>query len=70
MHAISCHPHYVVNDIPTGEMITAHHNCSDESKFSLETEQIHKCLECLKYPKWTLNKGNTATQKDYNRMIT
>lgn len=70
LFATSCHPRSVVHNIPTGELLRALRNCSDEVSYLSEKSKIHKRLLCRKYPKWTLQKAeNIALKRAYNYMI-
>lgn len=65
LHAESCHPRHVVNNIPTGELIRARRNCSQPAAFEKESKRIINRLLCRKYPAWTLKRAsNIADKKD------
>lgn len=58
-----CHPLHTIKATPIGELVSTKRNCSTESSFSIEKNNICNRLWYRKYPKWMLDR--TMNKADY-----
>ncbi|XP_056423823.1 uncharacterized protein LOC130362802 [Hyla sarda] len=70
LHAGSCHPSHVMENLPLGEIMRACRNCSLDNDFISERVAIGNRLKQRGCPDWTIQKANTiASNKSTSDLI-